>query len=77
MTAPDPRTLLAQALHFTDPATGAVTPPIHMASTYARDESYGLVAGASYSRADNPTYRAVERVIQAKVEMVHLLELLS
>ncbi len=62
-TRPDPRTLLAQALHYTDPATGAVSPPIHMASTYARDADYGLVAGASYSRADNPTYLAVERVL--------------
>lgn len=77
MTAPDPRTLLAQALHFTDPATGAVTPPIHMASTYARDETYGLVAGASYSRADNPTYLAVERVIQALDQAAESLVLSS
>eukprot|EP00752_Nemacystus_decipiens_P000290 g290.t1 len=62
--AQDPRTLLAQAMHYTDPATGAVSPPIHMASTYARDADYGLVAGASYSRADNPTYRAVEQVLR-------------
>jgi cystathionine gamma-synthase len=61
----DLRTLLAQAGHYTDPATGAVSPPIHMASTYARDADYGLVAGASYSRADNPTYRTVERVLKA------------
>ncbi|MBP5858943.1 PLP-dependent transferase [Marivibrio halodurans] len=67
MTQPptDPRTLLAQALHYTDPATGAVTPPIHMASTYARDGNYDLIAGASYSRPENPTYLSVERVIAA------------
>jgi cystathionine gamma-synthase len=57
-------TLLAQGGHFIDPATGAIVPPIHTSTTYARDERYDLI-GYSYSRNDNPTYTQVENVLAA------------
>jgi len=59
-----PETLAAQALHTIDEATGAVVPPIHLATTYARDASYAL-RGPSYTRDENPTPVAAERVLAA------------
>ena len=58
-------TLLAQALGWVDPATRAVTPAIHPATTYVRDHSGGNAKTYSYSRDDNPTYAQVEAVLAA------------
>ena len=55
-------TLLAQGGHFIDPETGAVVPPIHPSTTYARDERYELI-GYEYSRSGNPTCAQVEDVL--------------
>ena len=55
-------TLLAQGGHFVDPATGAIVPPIHPATTFARDERYELI-GYGYSRSGNPTCEQAERVL--------------
>ena len=55
-------TLLAQGGHFVDPQTGAIVPPIHTSTTYARDQDYELI-GYGYSRRDNPTYAQVESVL--------------
>jgi cystathionine gamma-synthase len=60
----NPETLAAQALHAIDEATGAVVPPIHLATTYARDASYAL-RGRTYTRDENPTPVAAERVLAA------------
>lgn len=49
-----------------DPVTGAVMPPISVASTYAQ-RSPGEHAGFEYSRSHNPTRYALERMI-AKLE---------
>ncbi|HMG52367.1 MAG TPA: aminotransferase class I/II-fold pyridoxal phosphate-dependent enzyme [Kofleriaceae bacterium] len=59
-----PETTAAQALHTVDQATGAVVPPIHLATTYARDADYAL-RGPSYTRDDNPTPVVAERVLAA------------
>ena len=59
-----PETLAAQALHALDAATGAVVPPIHLATTYARDAAYQLV-GPGYTRDENPTPVHAERVVAA------------
>lgn len=59
-----PETLAAQALHAIDRETGAIVPPIPMATTYARGADYAL-RGPMYSRDDNPIYPAVERVLAA------------
>lgn len=55
-------TLLTQAGHFIDPQTGAIVPPIHPSTTYARDRRYEL-QGFEYSRDANPTGRRVEEVL--------------
>jgi len=56
-------TLLAQAGHFLDPASGAVTPPIYPSTTYARDAKYALRKGCGYSRDENPGYIPVETLM--------------
>jgi cystathionine gamma-synthase len=55
-------TLLAQGGHFVDPVTGAIVPPIHTSTTYARDANYEL-PDYIYSRYDNPTYGQLESVL--------------
>jgi cystathionine gamma-synthase len=57
-----PRSLAAQAGHFIDPATGAITPPVHPSTTFARDADYAPIGETTYSRYHNPTYEQVERV---------------
>jgi len=59
-----PETLAAQALHSIDEPTGAVVPPIHLATTYARDAEYAL-RGRTYTRDENPTPVVAERVLAA------------
>jgi cystathionine gamma-synthase len=43
-----------------DAATGAVVPPISLATTFAQDGVGGLRAGFEYSRSGNPTRAALE-----------------
>lgn len=43
-----------------DAATGAVVPPISLATTFAQDGVGGLAAGFEYSRSANPTRAALE-----------------
>ncbi|HEY6982826.1 aminotransferase class I/II-fold pyridoxal phosphate-dependent enzyme [Reyranella sp.] len=57
--------LAAQAMGWIDPVTKAVVPPIHMASTYQRDEDNGYRSGRVYARADNPTFDQVEATLAA------------
>lgn len=56
-------TKLAQAGHFIDPTTGALVPPLHSASTFARDEDYELIGEFIYSRTRNPTGIEVEKLL--------------
>ncbi|HUI94989.1 MAG TPA: PLP-dependent aspartate aminotransferase family protein [Xanthobacteraceae bacterium] len=60
-----PRTLAAQALGAIEPATKAVVPPVHLATTYLRDPDNQYRAGFAYGRADNATVRQAEGVIAA------------
>jgi cystathionine gamma-synthase len=60
-----PETLAAQALHTIDEATGAIVPPIHMSTTFARDEGYQLVAGRDYTRDKDPTVLPAEKLLAA------------
>ena len=55
--------LAAQAMGWIDPVTKAVVPPIHMASTYQRDEDNYYRSGRIYARADNPTFDQVEATL--------------
>ncbi|WP_421786463.1 trans-sulfuration enzyme family protein [Hyphobacterium sp.] len=52
-----------QALHAIDSETGAVIPPIHPSSTYARDAENALIGPSDYRRPDGPTERQVAAVI--------------
>ena len=56
-------TAAAQALGFVDPATAAIVPPIHPATTYERGTDNKLLSGRLYSRADNPSYELPEAVL--------------
>ena len=58
-----PETLAAQGLGWIDEATRAVTPPIHLSSTYLRDEDNQYRSGRVYARADNPAFDQPEAVI--------------
>lgn len=58
-----PNTLLAQAGHYVDSQSGAVVPPIHTATTYARDETYTPLGGRTYARDENPTFEQVEALL--------------
>lgn len=43
-----------------DPATGAVTPPIHLSTTFERGRDGEYPLGFSYSREDNPNRKALQ-----------------
>ncbi|GAB2594579.1 trans-sulfuration enzyme family protein [Spirosoma areae] len=56
-------TLALHATHQPDSLTGAVTPPIHLSTTFARDETNTLPAGYLYTRPNNPTREALEKAL--------------
>jgi cystathionine gamma-synthase len=58
-----PETVAAQAGGAVDPATGAIIPPIHLATTYERDADLTYPKGFIYGRPDNATIRQAEDVI--------------
>ncbi len=58
-----PETIAAQALGWIDAQTRAVTPPIHMSSTYLRDEDNQYRSGRVYARADNPAFDQAQAVL--------------
>src|SRR5262249_44736251 len=60
-----PRSLAAQALGPIEPATKAVVPPVHVATTYVRDPDNAYRSGFVYGRPDNATVRQTERGIAA------------
>jgi cystathionine gamma-synthase len=60
-----PETLAAQALGWTDERTHAVVPPLHVSTTFARDERMRLSEGHHYGRADNPAFDQPERLLAA------------
>jgi cystathionine gamma-synthase len=56
-------TLAVHAGHAPDGATGAVTPPIHLSTTFAREPDGSLPHGFLYSRPNNPTRQALESAL--------------
>ncbi len=62
---PKSRTIAAQALGAIEPATRAVVPPVHVATTFLRDPDNRYRAGFAYGRPDNATARQAEQVIAA------------
>ena len=59
-----PETIAAQAGGDVDAVTGAVVPPIQIATTYIRDPDNQYRRGFGYSRPDNPVVRHAERILQ-------------
>lgn len=60
-----PETIAAHALKAIDPATGAVVPPVYLATTYARNENYEPLLPENYQRGGNPTLWQAEAAIAA------------
>ena len=58
-----PESVTAQALGWIDDATRAITPPIHVSSTYLRDADNQYRTGRIYARADNPAFDQAEAVL--------------
>jgi cystathionine gamma-synthase len=57
------RSLAAQAMGRVEPVTKSVVPPIHLSTTYVRDEDNAYSSGYVYGRPDNATVRDAEAVI--------------
>ncbi len=65
MTSPDAH-LETLAVHLgrkVDSTTGAVTPPIVLSTTFARDADGGYARGFVYTRDDNPNRSALENAL--------------
>ncbi len=60
-----PETIAAQALGWIDEHTRAITPPLHVSTTYLRDTDNQYRSGRIYARADNPAFDQAEAVIAA------------
>ena len=58
-------TLAVHAGRRIDPPTGAVTPPIHLSTTFERDPDGQYHRGFSYAREENPTRRSLEECLAA------------
>ena len=56
-------TKIAQALHYNDPDTGSVIPPIEHTATYSRDENYEPRKTYWYRRDGNKTTQIAEEII--------------
>jgi cystathionine gamma-synthase len=58
-------TLAVHAGHNVDPSTGAVTPPIHLSTTFERSEEGSYPHGHLYSRTSNPNREALEQCLSS------------
>src|ERR687888_146882 len=58
-------TLAVHAGHTIDPATGAVSLPIHLSTTFERDADGTYSRGFMYTRNNNPNRQALEQGISA------------
>ena len=56
-------TIAVHAGHAPDPGTGAVTPPIHLSTTFEREADGQYRAGLVYSRYANPNRVALEECL--------------
>src|SRR5206468_11315170 len=53
-------TIAVHAGHAPDPATGAVTPPIYLSTTFEREPDLSFRGGHLYARYSNPNRSALE-----------------
>jgi cystathionine gamma-synthase len=58
-------TLAVHAGHAVDPATGAISLPIHLSTTFERDAEGTYSRGFMYTRNNNPNRQALEQGISA------------
>ena len=56
-------TLAARAGHAIDPSTGAVTPPIHLSTTFERERDGSYRQGHVYARTSNPGRQLLESAL--------------
>ena len=56
-------TIAVHAGHAPDPVTGAVTPPIHLSTTFEREPDLGFRGGHLYTRDSNPNRVALETTL--------------
>jgi len=57
-------TKAVQALHYKDPLSGSIIPPIYTSTTFARNDNYELISEKhSYGRDENPSYLIPERML--------------
>src|SRR3954471_8122063 len=56
-------TIAVHAGHAPDPATGAVTPPIHLSTTFEREPDLSYRGGHLYSRYSNPNRIGLEHCL--------------
>ena len=65
MSTMRPGTLAVHAGNEVDPATGAVAPPIHLATTFRHGPAGERLAGYEYQREGNPTNDRLREALQA------------
>ncbi len=58
-------TLAVRAGHAADSATGAVTPPIHLSTTFEREADGSYRGGHIYARTSNPNRSSLEATLAA------------
>ena len=58
-------TIAVHAGHQVDPTTAAVTPPIHLSTTFAREPDGSYRQGLSYARETNPNRASLEQCLTA------------
>ncbi len=58
-----PETQAAQALHYSDPETAGIVPPIQPSTTYGVDADHVPLGPTQYSRYHNPTFSQPERLL--------------
>jgi TonB family protein len=56
-------TLAVRAGHAVDPSTGAVTPPIHLSTTFERERDGTFRQGHVYARTSNPGRQSLESAL--------------
>jgi len=54
--------MIVQACHYVDEATGGISPPLQFSTTYARGHDYEYLGNYSYSRSANPSWEVLEKV---------------
>jgi len=65
-----PETLAARGgAHAVDEHSGALVPPLHTSTTFARGPDYRLLGAASYARDEAPAFLAVEELLRAATQL--------